>query len=336
MLDMKQRTDMARKKFSRTVCALTAALSLLAGCSKDKIDEKYPLDFTAVINGTEQTRASADGTWNASDYIAVNISGRDVVFWNYGSGDSWTYKKNILQSDAAGAPCWTSTADLSVKAWYFPDSKMGASYTAYPANGVFERSVMPDQSVAEGYYASDFLFAEGTFKFKEANTLRFSHQVSKVTVHILSGDKTPSDITGSSVTGMTIGGSGSGVSLTGRANVADGTWTLVGGDTGVITPMSLGSKTVTVNGVVKNSMATFTALVIPQVFTDEGRTVFVINVTGYAPFYYKAPAEGVAWKSGREQVYCVTIQGNGQLSVTAGGTISWNDGASGSGTVPNQ
>lgn len=363
---------MKRKGILQTAFTLTATLLLAACTQDELADKqgeplpegKYPLTFTASIDGaavavTPQTRASVDGTFKDVDYIAVGIKDgssegfRNMVFKKDGVGaTTWEYDGKI--SDDAEKPYWQSTNDeIQLRAWYFHQNENGEYYKrpenkdVYPGASDFSWSVQADQNNSDGYEKSDFLYAYDCVNFSTSyggnRTLHFFHQTAKVVVHIIAGDQTPSDIAdGSREITMTFGDPNSSrdrVYLAGKWLAPSvpwfeyhvgsfGTWS-ENKDKGVITPKSLGA--ITVNHESVKSLASYKAIVIPQDIYN-GEAPFVINIEGYAPFYYRLTQNIMMWKPGTEHTYYITIKGS-SLSVTTSENIGWTDGASGSGSV---
>lgn len=339
---------------------------------------KYPLTFTAAIDGeavaaTPQTRASVDGDATSLDYIGTwmikNNAGmndkRLMIFKRDETTSTWKYHENFGDNQQPSAPYYWGNASESIRmrAWYFPANNNGNAYkdgaTYYPNVNLwdegltdFKWKVEADQSKDNGYANSDFLYAYEWLKFSESKTLHFFHQTAKVVVHIIAGDQTPADITTGKIS-MTIGTTtDSKVYVSGEWKAASsfwiygqvvlGTWTANPwyGITGTITPKALGSKDITVNKESITSLASYEALVIPQKI-DAGNKLFVINVEGYAPFYYTVPTGGIEWfypegvggRGGVEFTYYITIKGS-SLSVTTSSSLDWDtNGAPGSGNV---
>lgn len=325
---------------------------------------KCPLTFTAAIDGeavaaTPQTRASVDGTFGDVDYIGAQIpvdnSGKDtrrfVIFKKNGADDTtWEYDRNI--SGDGGEVYWKFTGNAyPVKAWYFNQNQAGEYYkTQYeivPGYN-FSWTVTEDQR-EDGYANSDFLYAFDYIYFYNGNkALHFFHQTAKVVVHIIKGDQTPADITG--VKSMTIGDENSKVYVCGSWNAPGnswrdneskilGDWNTFGTTQGFIHPKALGQQEITVDGKKVQPLASYEALVIPQATATypepsihTGKTLFAINIDGYAPFYYKLPDGGITWTSGTEYTYYITIKGS-SLSVTTSESIGWDSGNVGSGSV---
>lgn len=353
---------------------LTAALLLLAACTQNELSDgsqgetlpegKYPLTFNASIDGeavaaTPQTRGSSvDGDAASLDYIGTWVlknstnDTRIMIFERDRATSTWKFYQNFGSEGQPSAPYyWGSTSEsIRMRAWYFPNNNEGQIYRETNASlsdsglNNFNWSVKSDQDNDSGYENSDFLYAFEWFNFSESKTLHFFHQTAKVVVHIIAGDQTPADITSDKIS-MTIGDSDNKIYLRGKwgqplgsywsddSSKILGKWETWGANKGNITPKKLGPQDITVGDKTVTSLASYEALVIPQKITA-GKKLFVINIEGYAPFYYTVPTGGeITWKSGTEYTYYITIKGS-SLSVTTDSSIGWGaDGAEGSGSV---
>lgn len=334
---------------------------------------KYPLTFNASIDGeavaaTPQTRGSSvDGDAASLDYIGTWVlknstdDKRIMIFKRDGATSTWKFYQNFGSEGQPSAPYyWGSTSEsIRMRAWYFPNNNEGQIYGKTSQNAslsdsgldYFNWSVKSDQDKNSGYENSDFLYALEWFNFSESKTLHFFHQTAKVVVHIIAGDQTPADITSDKIS-MTIGDSDSDnkIYLQGEWEKTDshwsddsseilGRWSTWGKAKGYIIPKELGPQDITVGDKTVTSLASYEALVIPQTITA-GKKLFVINIEGYAPFYY-TPAADINWSTssgskkpgGVEFTYYITIKGS-SLSVTTSQSIGWGtDGESGSGSV---
>ena len=292
-------------------------------------------------------------------------------------GNTWKYhramKYNGDLNTPKNPPYWLNNSGyFRVKAWYF--KKNGAEGEKYDnknnpdyCDNLSQRNedyfqfrfiwdVQSDQSdqSEDGYANSDFLYAQDKITLTDSDyrTLHFFHQTSKVVVHIIKGSQTPADITSEKIS-MTIGSESNNVRLTGQWERPDrdalldngqdisGKWTIPSDPTyGTITPKNFTPEPDIKLGSGEERLASYEALVIPQEI-DKGKQLFVINIEGYAPFYY-TPADNIKWwsasseskkRGGVEFTYYITIKGS-SLSVTTSQSIGWGtDGESGSGSV---
>lgn len=177
-----------------TAGMLTAMLMMLAaaGCTDDADndnrlpDGKYPITFSAAVDGLAVSRATTDANgetlWTEGDRIAVSLNE---------SSDSKTYQITNASTGAMEPVtpddmlCWkTSTEELKIQAWY-------------PATSATNVDIS-DQS--QGFVDFDCLKAETTAKFSatDAVALSFEHQMAKVTC-TLTTDNDITDITHATV-----------------------------------------------------------------------------------------------------------------------------------------
>ena len=290
----------------------------LAACTQDESgmlpDGTQPLALTASIEGGADTRATVDNTWSDDETMALQVNGGD--WYNYTADASGYFTGNYY---------WQSKDPITVQG-------------ICPATAVESTtwSVKSDQSSDADYQSGDLLCSESkTVSFAQTPALTFYHQTAKVVVNIKSDGlpesigATPGDIS------LTIG-EGDILALDGaftlpKAADADGRWlgTWTPGTTeGSITPHLSGT---TASGCV----ATYEALVIPQTIRS-GAWLLTFNATkdgtGYGPFYYMLQKD-TEWKAGYKYTYNVTITLYGlQVSVDTG-SMTWEEGTGGEGSV---
>ena len=173
---------MKRASILQAACAL-ASLLTLAACTGDELAErgtelpagKYPITFTAAVDGLIVTRATTDNTWTGSEDVAIQIGS--------------TTKKYTVSSDGSMSVAagdnpfyWENKNDIIVSAWY-PYSEQK------PADNAL--TVEADQSQAANYQASDYLEAtDATVTFQEPK-LTFTHRTAKVVVTLVKDASIP-------------------------------------------------------------------------------------------------------------------------------------------------
>ncbi|MEG1565045.1 MAG: fimbrillin family protein, partial [Bacteroides sp.] len=155
--------------------SLILLAAMLTGCSKDQLqdgetlpDGKYPMTFTASVEGITTTRATGKDAWTSGDKVAIQIDAKAAQEYS---------------ADAAGKlSCtppmyWQNTTEThTVHAWYPYAPVKPAAVT-----------VKADQSIAANYLASDLLEAkETTLTFTNSN-LTFTHRTAKVIVNLTAG-----------------------------------------------------------------------------------------------------------------------------------------------------
>lgn len=334
---------MNRQRILQTAC-LVAATLLMATCTQDGPADagdttlpegRYPMTFATAVEGLTVTRANtagdgtADGVWRTTDEIAVQVESNVKQYTPTTGGASTT-----LQAASGVEPFYwqTSNEKKTVSAWY-----CGTGYNAtLPTTWTWE--VKPDQSTNDGYQQSDFLYAPATditFANRENASLTFYHQLSKVTVHVIRGEQTPANIT--DIAAVTVGNGD--FKRNGKFNSSEisgdnpyGTWT--DADTPVKGTITAKKAPEAATLTDKTVLATFHALVIPQMVAG-GQQLFALTAAGYgSPFIHKAKEGETTWDLGKEYTYEITINGT-TLSVTSvSETIGWGqDGATGAGSV---
>lgn len=149
---------------------------LAVSCSTDDDtaalpDGKYPMTFTAQVDGLTATRATSDNSWTGNEEVAIQI-GDEIKKYTAVSGGNLTV--------ASGDPFyWQSTNDITVNAWYpYNDTKPAAA----------DLKVKADQSDNTNYQASDYLETENATVTFANPTLAFKHRTAKVIVTLQAGE----------------------------------------------------------------------------------------------------------------------------------------------------
>lgn len=202
--------------FRKMTVAAACCVFAFAACTDDDADDgttlpdgKYPMAFTAGVDGLAATRATTDNTWTGGEEVAVQI-GSEVK--------KYTAATNNTLSAAEGVTPWywqNTTETKTVSAWYpYSDTKPAAN----------ELKVKADQS-GNGYGQSDHLeAAEATVTFRSP-ALTFKHRTAKVVV-TLKGGNGVADVSSATVwflnqTGVESGGT----EITPKTVTTDGTAT---------------------------------------------------------------------------------------------------------------
>lgn len=318
---------MNRLRILQTAGTLTAAI-LLAACTQDGLTEgtaqdlpdgMYPVILSATgLEISAATRATADGTWNQGDEVAIQI-GSDVKKYTANSSGTSTM---LSAADGVTPFYWQKTNEVkNVSAWYLG--------TGYNATLPTTWDVQTNQSSNNGYQKSDFLYAEGTFTFNGNESLTFYHQVAKVVVNIRKYGVVSDASKISSVTIKAITDGTFTTSLTNNCGLSSKS----AGTPSEITPFKLSNPNTGVvfedgkNG--ETALASYQALVIPQALGSN--TPIEIKIEGYDTFKY-IPA-GSSWAGGTQYTYNLTIDGKKVTATVTTDDISWTNGSSGSGSV---
>ncbi len=199
------------------LCSLLCSLALLAASCSDLTDDdgttlppgKYPMTFTASVDGLAATRAVTDNSWEGGEEVAIQI-GNEVKKYTTASGGSLT-----VASD--GTPFyWQNKNNVTVSAWY--------PYNATkPADA--ELKVKANQSQGNNYQASDYLEAMNAAVTFNNPALTFKHRTAKVVVTLKTGEGV-TDLTDATVilvnqTGVEDGGT----KVTPKKEIVNGTTT---------------------------------------------------------------------------------------------------------------
>jgi hypothetical protein len=166
-------------KFSKfLIIAIAASASFLSACTADDDDvlAKRELVFRVSMDEKE-TRATAGGTWQAGDLIAVRV-GDEVKMY--------TIDSDVAHGiDADNTFYWEdfNESSVMVTAWSFGSREVRSFDNAV--------TVESDQSTDENYGASDFLYAKSTSVTKGSITqLVFCHQMGRLNINIKLDEET--------------------------------------------------------------------------------------------------------------------------------------------------
>ena len=174
-------------------------------------DGKYPITFTAAVDGLTVSRTtSGKDAWTKDDPIAVSLNE---------SSDSKTYQ---IVDASTGAMEPVNPSDV-----YYWKANTMKILAWYPATDVTAKAIS-DQS--QGFADFDYLKAETTAKFSAtgAVSLSFAHQMAKVTYTLTTDNTTTTDLSKATV------------SIYGHTQVSFTNGTVTGSGNGWITPTTDG------------------------------------------------------------------------------------------------
>lgn len=307
---------MTRTRILQTVCTLASLLMLTASCS-DEMDSdtgsrlpegKYPMTFTAAVDGLTATRATTDGTWTGSEEIAIKI-GSEVKKYKAASGGNLT-----IADDNTPFYWQTSSETKRVSAWYLGTEYSGTQPITWSVQ--LDQSKTETQSTSDNYQRSDFLYAPQTGISYGSNEkkLTFYHQTAKVVINIRNAEMVTDNagqIQSVGIYSVTPGGTFS-------APASGGTYGLTasGSQASIITPRKQATANSNVNFGSGNETAlvSYEALVIPQTVTANSNFIG-ITLTGVGTYYYKAVNGLNQLKAGNVHTYNITVKGQ-ELVVT--------------------
>ena len=159
-----------------TIIAVACCLAA-ASCSTDGDDGtalpdgKYPIAFTAAVDGLTVTRSAGKDTWTVGDKIAISTDG-GTNSKTYQITDASTGAMTPANVD--DAYYWKTNADrLNILAWH-------------PATGATDVNI---SNQSGGLASFDYLTANETFSFSDnGGKLSFKHQMAKVTYTLEAGN----------------------------------------------------------------------------------------------------------------------------------------------------
>lgn len=305
------------KKLSISLCITCLTGIMAAGCTEETDsdkrlpDGKYPMTFTAAVDGLTVTRAgTADGKWTTTDHIAVQVSNAES-----GNGIK-IYSPSQINDGGATLTSddpfyWQSSNETkTVSAWYCGDGSTAlgqANAEKVPASW----SVQPDQNEGEGndYQQSDFLYAAPKdISFSSTDkSLAFTHQTARVVINIKNAEAATET---SSIIKVTIGYDNnlalSGTYIAPTEGNATGAWNISNGTKGTITPKDITA------GDGGDILKTYAALVIPQRIS--GQKFIAVTLKDGNTYYYTPQNTDADLKSGTQYTYNITVK-HGYLEV---------------------
>lgn len=285
-------------------------LALLAASCSDVTDEdnrlpdgKYPMTFTAAVDGLTATRATTDAdgktSWQENDLVAISMDGganhKEYKISDAGSG--------AMSPDGDANTLYWSKRQETLAAWHPVSCTIGSNTGSGDVDIIDQGSGFGTLENMLYAPAKDYTYSSGG-----SVAFTFRHALAKVKVTLKKGDGIEdSDLSGASVTftGYTAGALG----YNGMTGSGDGN--------GDISP-----KTETPGGA-----TTYTALVIPQQMQDEKFIKVTIGEGDAARDYFYTPTNGTDanLEAGKQYNYTITVKKTGLQveSVTA----SWDDNA---------
>lgn len=223
-----------------------AGMACLISCSNEGEEllsgnTKLPMELTAVVKTESLTRASADNVWTGDGTERVSVSD---------GSKAATY--TIIDATGGLIPAvegeqlyWASGTEAQwITAWY-----PATAGNARPENW----SVQSDQS-GVGYQQSDLLMGTASVALQGNHVLPLQHQTAKMIIHLQGDGTTDADLEGATlkINNVVLEGIVSGGSLKVKEDVASST----------VTPRKR-------NEALTNYMASFEALLIPQLVADK-------------------------------------------------------------------
>lgn len=311
------------KKLSISLCIAYLTGIMAAGCTEETDsdkhlpDGKYPMAFTAAVDGLTVTRAgTADGEWTTTDRIAVQVSDEIKIYAPSNNGNNVT-----LTSDDPFY--WQRNNETkTVSAWYCGDGSTaseGGNVEKVPTSW----SVQSNQE-EKGYQKSDFLYAAPKdISFSDTDkSLAFTHQTARVVINIKKAEAAmEADVISSVVIGYENNLALSGTYTAPTEGNATDTWNTSGGTMGTITP-----KDITASGS-SDILKTYAALVIPQNMSEQANKKFIaVTLADQNTYYYTPEDTDADLESGKQYTYNITVK-HGYLEVVTvktGGT--WGGG----------
>lgn len=315
-------------KNARYILFLILSLGVV-GCSSDdllnttKDEELMPVAFSTGFSVSTRS-TTLDNLWSSGDAIAV--SNNNTTTYKYATAaPSATVSDlvNLTFEDYSQQFFWpTSDPHWSFKAWHPYNNATMPTGVDMTAN---QEALSEDD-----YKAYDLLYAEtGVIEYKKRVHLKFYHQLAHVVVKATVSTKGGS--VSEQVTGISFGNNN--VSLkgsltmgtTGSTVTPSVSWTVADGD-----------KTETVKMRHKStsgSQYVYDCLLPPQNIGDSATPLITVTTTDGSKsrtYIYKS---SYVVRAGYEHTFTLTINELGVLTVDGMTIVSWETGASGTGSV---
>lgn len=297
---------------------------LLAACTQDELTDRtgealpepIPLELTAGMGeatATPATRGTYDGDWDGVTSVKVIVFSKEMEYMVTALSDNKTASLSpaVPLSRADIAYWWTHTMEKkNFRAW---------TPTAYALDTEFN---LPATWGKDDFTTCDILGAGKIITYEERNDpVAFSHLLAKVVINIQPSDYLETYSNSVSVQICDLYNTGKFVDYTDDYLTKAGLEITGAGDKTTVTPyrtQSFGTTT----------PATYEALVIPQTI-DSGSK---LKITVGSATTYEWEIDITEFVGGYEYTFDITVREQG-LEVSAGSSIDWGEGSSGSGSV---
>ena len=283
-------------------CLMAASCSDVTDDGTALPDGKYPMTFTASVDGLSApdpaSRATTDAngktSWQGNDPVAISRDG-GASHKAYKISDAGT---GAMVAD--GEILYWSKRQETLAAWHPVSCTVG--------NGGGSEVSITDQSSGFGTLENILHAPAQEYTYSNGGSVAFvfRHALAKVKVALKKGEgMTDDDLSSATVrlTGYTAGTLGYG-GMTGSE-----------GSNGEITP-----KAETPAG---GGAATYTALVIPQQM--QGKKFIKVSAGGYDYFYTPTGSTDANLEAGKQYTYTITVKKTG-LEVTVASAPAWGNG----------
>lgn len=281
------------------VCLLAASCSDLTDDDGTTLpDGKYPMTFTASVDGLTATRATTDNngktSWQANDPVAISMDGgvnhKEYKISNAGTGA-------MIPDGEANTLYWQKSNETKTLAAWYPVSCTIGNSGGSEVNITDQHSSFGTLENVLHAPAQDYTYSSGN-----PVAFAFRHALAKVKVMLKKGDGIDdNDLSTATVTftGYTTGSLGYN-GMTGSE-----------GSNGDITPKK---------GTAGGGATVYTALVVPQQMRGKKFIKVTVGANSDARDYYYIPSGADAdLEAGKQYTYTITVKKTGLQveSVTA-------------------
>ena len=276
----------------KKIFALVATASLLFSCSQEVAPEFEKLPINISVG--QQTRAN-DSTFENEDEVGIYVVNYDgstagtlTATGNQVDNERFTYNNGAWTPDET--IYWKDQSTAADFYAYYPYSE-SVDIAAHPF------AVMADQSAADNFWASDFLWgkAANVTPTSTAVPVVTNHSLSRIIVNVKPGNGFTEEAWAAAAKSVKV----CDVVTSATIDLSTGTATATG-DKGEITPLAT-------DGVYK-------AMLVPQVVADNSKLV-VVTVDGVDYVYRK----GYTFKRNTQHTFTITVnKKGGNVDVTIG------------------
>lgn len=286
---------------TKTIISTLLAMGLMA-CANDpgpQTPEPQEIHLSTLVSGG--TRAVDDATALQEVQLA-NGTTVSVKVKENAPTPTIEYRLALYTADGLGG-----LALPAGEKQYFPASGNSVDiYAFHPAGSPSTYAVQTDQSTADGYKASDLMWASLT-GLTSSNTpeqcvLNFRHKLSKISVQLVKGDFDDDLLAQATVT------------LGTNDLVTSGTFTQA---TGAFESDDSGTGTITM--ATNAGTAKYAAIVVPQSMT--GKKINIITDDATRSYTILTPA----FLPGKRYTYVLTVDYSGEVSLIKSDITDWED-----------
>ncbi|WP_455665062.1 fimbrillin family protein [Phocaeicola sp.] len=309
---------MFRTALSGVVLMLAASCSDgMDGDSSDRLpDGRYPMTFTAAVDGLTATRVAKDGngktSWQANDLVAISMDGgsSNKVYKITDAGTGAMSPNNSGGSDA-NTLYWSKTQE-NIAAWYPVTCTIGSGTSTGEVSITDQSSDFEALENILHAPATQYSYSNGSGS-NGSVAFTFRHALAKVKVTLKKEDG-KSDFTDDEISNATVAFMG----YTAGSLGYNGLTVPSSSTNGAIKP-----KTETPSGGSGTSPTTYTALLIPQQM--QGKPFIKVTIGANDYYYEPQNSTDANLEAGKAYSYTITVKKEGLTVQVNTADITWGD-----------